>query len=64
MLFLNEKKKKVTFSKHVHVILIPSRIEYINYGMYKHLWYSEMEYQQFIMERIPLKSKFVSLNAV
>ena len=64
MIFIHEKKKKVSFSKHVHVILIPSRMEYISYGMYKYLWYSDYEYRRFILEKSQVNSPTLSLSSV
>ena len=43
-------KKKVSFNILVSVVLVPSRIDYINSDLIKLLWYQENDYIQFIKQ--------------
>ena len=63
MLFLYDKKKKVSFNRKVYVVLIPSRSEYSYFGLRENLWYTEEDYRKFTLDSIKLKSQSVSLNA-
>ena len=63
MLFLYDKKKKVSFNRKVYVVLIPSRSEYSYLGLRENLWYTEEDYRKFTLDTIKLKSQPISLNA-
>ena len=43
-----QKYKKVTFSKKVQVILIPTSTEYIQADLSKNLWYDKNDLESFL----------------
>lgn len=43
-----QKYKKVTFSKKVYVILIPTSAEYIQADLSKNLWYDKNDLESFL----------------
>lgn len=43
-----QKYKKVTFSKKVYVILIPTSTEYIQADLSKNLWYDKNDLESFL----------------